>query len=850
MQPKVSVFATVSPSSFKGHFTVDEVLKTIRSIRFKVPTEHLRSLTDAEAAKVYKAGKQDEKGHLVEPGHFYGVTWSGAFEGGKKAGDLQTHSRLLCMDIDGLTAQQVAALFDKLRADEHTHVLFVSPSGNGLKWIARIDIQHPDQHKAFFRQLSDYLHECYGLTRKQDVAKGDKSQIDPSGSDVSRLCFLPYAPNAYHNADSEVIPLLEEYQSIPEPVRPPEPNPRQPPPTDEQAPVEDATHQRLTACIAELHKSGIDLTTDRDDWIKVGLSFASLGEQGRTYYHDVSRLYPKYNYAETDAKFTELLRNRNGLVNIGTFFHLCEQAIGTNPKDTYDSHNDRPDAPNDSPNNREWPEPQPIETSLLPVLLLTPDMIPEPLRAWLTDIADRMKCPLDFVATAAIAMVSALVGTRLAIKPKTRDDWTVVPNLWGAIIGGPAAMKSPVSKAVFSPLNRLIVEAQKEYEQKMAEYERLNTDYIAQKKAYEANKTKEFKDGTTNTVTYPKAPEKPKERRYMVNDATIEKLAELLNENPTGLLHLRDELTGLLAGWERAGREQDRAFYLEAWNGNGSMTIDRIGRGTSHVKLICVSLFGGIQPSKLLPYLQAATGYENDGFVQRLQLAVYPKAADWGYTDEYPNKQARDRAFALIQQLADADFKAISYDADEYNEFAYTRFDTDAQEVFKNWLIQWETSTLRNESGLLLEHLTKYRSLMPSLALIFHVVNHADNPKPASGTAKHFVSTDAAQMAVHWCDYLMSHARRIYGLLDTASIESARALVRHLKAGDLKDGFKERDVHRKQWTGLKTAEQAEAAISELVARYYLEEVVVPSPSKGGRPEAPHYLINPKIHQNV
>lgn len=140
MLTKVSVFANVSPASFKGHFVVDDVLKTVRSEKFKAPTDHLRALTDAEAAKVFKAGKQDEQGHLVEPGNFYGVTWSGIFEGGKKAGNLQTHSGLICMDVDGLTADAVAMLYDQLRADEYTHVLFVSPSGNGLKWVVYKDI--------------------------------------------------------------------------------------------------------------------------------------------------------------------------------------------------------------------------------------------------------------------------------------------------------------------------------------------------------------------------------------------------------------------------------------------------------------------------------------------------------------------------------------------------------------------------------------------------------------------------------------------------------------------------------------------------------------------------------------
>jgi hypothetical protein len=859
MQPKLSVFANVSPASFKGHYTTDDVLKTIRSDKFKIPTDHLRTLTDAEAARIYKAGKQDDKGRLVEPGHFYGVTWSGTFENGKRVEHLQGHSGLLCMDVDGLTAQQVMALYEQLRTDEYTHILFISPSGNGLKWVVRIDLQHRDQHKAFFRQLSDYLHDSYELSRKEDVPKGTKPQIDPSGSDVSRLCFLPHAPDAYHNPDSEVMPLLAEYQPVTEAPKPPPPDL-----FTEQPPTDDPTHQRLTHCISELQRSGIDLTATYEDWVKIGLSFASMGEDGRTYYHEVSRFYPKYDYTETDAKFTELLRNRTGQVNIGSFFHLCEEAIGTVPKATYNYRTDRPNAaqpdtvyewsqPNQPPTDtpppvhREWPDLQPLKNPLLAVMPITPDMIPESLHPWLTDVAFRMKCPLDFVASAAVVMLSSLIGTRLSIKPKTRDDWTVVPNLWGAVIGGPSAMKTPSTTEVLKPLNRLIFAAREKFGDEVRAYEIAMVDYEAQKKAHAAQAQERHKGKPVpNPVEYPQAPQKPKERRYMVNDTTIEKLADLMNENPTGILLFRDELTGLLASWDRTGHEQDRAFHLEAWNGTGHITVDRIARGTTHVDIICESLFGGIQPTKLLPYLQAATGYENDGFVQRLQVTVMPDPAPWQYDDEYPDKQARDRAFSLIQAIADADFKEIGFDADDYNKFPYTRFNAEAQEVFKQWLIEWEEFVLPNESGLLLEHFTKYRSLMPSLALVFHVVNCIDNPQPASGTGKQFVTADATRMAVRWCDYLKSHARRIYGLLDTATIESAKELLQHLKAGDLKDGFKVRDVYRKQWANLKSTEQAEATVSELVNRHYLEEVQ-PPPTKGGRPEAPHYLISPKIH---
>jgi len=116
------------------------------------------------------------------------------------------------------------------------------------------------------------------------------------------------------------------------------------------------------------------------------------------------------------------------------------------------------------------------------------------------------------------------------------------------------------------------------------------------------------------------APCAPILRRYKTNDSTIEKLGELLRENTFGLL----------VSWEREGREGERAFLLEGWNGNASFDTDRIGRGSIFVPNLCLSIFGGIQPDKLTGYLeQAANALANDGMLQRFQLLVYPDHRAW-----------------------------------------------------------------------------------------------------------------------------------------------------------------------------------------------------------------------------
>lgn len=262
-----------------------------------------------------------------------------------------------------------------------------------------------------------------------------------------------------------------------------------------------------------------------------------------------------------------------------------------------------------------WENPRPIDSSLYQVSQLDPQIIPEPYRDWLADIADRMQCPIDFVAASALVMTSAVIGAGCGIRPKREDDWLVIPNLWGGVIGNPSRLKTPAISAALYPLSLLEKRANQEYEDAQRSYEAEVVGFEAHKSAL---RDKMKKQATKGGPEFEKAkrdfaniaePTPPTWRRYRSNDPSVEKMGELLRDNPKGLMLFRDELTGTLASWDKQGRETDRAFYLEAWNGYGSFTTDRIGRGTVHVDNMCVSIFGGIQPAKLTgPIGQSALG--------------------------------------------------------------------------------------------------------------------------------------------------------------------------------------------------------------------------------------------------
>jgi hypothetical protein len=107
-----------------------------------------------------------------------------------------------------------------------------------------------------------------------------------------------------------------------------------------------------------------------------------------------------------------------------------------------------------------WPAVQPVRTELSPVRPMPAEIIPDSLKDFLTDITRRMQCPLDFVAVGAIVVLSSVIGAGCGIRPKRRDDWLVIPNLWSAVVGPPSLMlKSPALAEVMRPLNRLETEA-------------------------------------------------------------------------------------------------------------------------------------------------------------------------------------------------------------------------------------------------------------------------------------------------------------------------------------------------------------------------------------------------------
>ena len=489
-----------------------------------------------------------------------------------------------------------------------------------------------------------------------------------------------------------------------------------------------------------------------------------------------------------------------------------------------------------------WPAPLPLPDGLPPVPPFDYELLPASLRPWVADVAERMQCPPDYCAATAVVMAGMLIGRKVAVRPKRHDDWQVVPNLYGMMVGRPSLMKTPAMQEVLKFVVRLEIAAKAEHARQLDEQQAAALVADATRQVKRAALKKAVQAGADDVAQLAAqmaaGDELPPVRaRYLVNDTTVEKLGVILSENPNGVLVFADELAAFLRTMEREGHEGDRGFYLAAWGGDSRYTYDRIGRGTLDVEAAIVSIVGSVQPGVIAEHLRGALqgGGGDDGLMQRFQLTVWPDAPpNWRNVDRYPDAGAKATAHAALQRLAELTPIDVDAKRDDYDPAAlpYLRFDHYAQVAFDDWRCGLEAGLRSADEHPAVEsHLAKYRSLVPSLALIFHLLDDGVGP----------IAEPAVARAVAWAAYLEAHARRLYAGVTEAPALAARLLAKRITGGSVPAEFAARDVYRNGWAGLDR-ERTESAIDVLLSLGWLAERVEPT---AGRSRT-RYAVNPRL----
>lgn len=229
---------------------------------------------------------------------------SGTFKFRKLEGLIE-HTGLICIDIDAKDNPHLDMAKDVMpKLTQLPYVFYAGKSVGGNGYFAIIPLLHKGLHRQHYCSLK---HEFLQMGINIDKACGD----------VTRTRFISSDDDYYMNEDAELYDGLEsenEWQNRPA-YRPTVSVDRRPETgfTDEQ---------KVELCVKLIEERHIDITEGYANWVSIGASLASLGEQGRGFYHRVSRQNSGYKYQQADRKFTNVMTTMKRF-NLGYFFDVC-----------------------------------------------------------------------------------------------------------------------------------------------------------------------------------------------------------------------------------------------------------------------------------------------------------------------------------------------------------------------------------------------------------------------------------------------------------------------------------------------------------------------------------------------
>jgi Protein of unknown function (DUF3987)/Bifunctional DNA primase/polymerase, N-terminal len=231
------------------------------------------------------------------------------------------------------------------------------------------------------------------------------------------------------------------------------------------------------------------------------------------------------------------------------------------------------------------------------------------------DLAAEMSLREEAYLTTLLCTASSLmaVGTEVLLYEKT--DFTVKPNLFGAIIAAPSQRKSPVINAMAKkPLSILKEKEKEKHEQELAEY---NQKIALYKKLKPEEQNEKFPEGE---------PKKPAYRSLHFANGTIEGITSQVSGYSEKIpLLCAEELASVYKNTNvyRGGKGSDEEAYLSFYDGDGFDILR--ASGVKSISSLPLSMIGGIQPQVWEKLLKGCN--DDNGFWARFISVTQPVVA-------------------------------------------------------------------------------------------------------------------------------------------------------------------------------------------------------------------------------
>jgi putative DNA primase/helicase len=522
----------------------------------------------------------------------------------------------------------------------------------------------------------------------------------------------------------------------------------------------------------------------------------------------------------------------------------------------------------------DWAMPVPFPVSALTPATFDTVLLPEGIENYAKTIATETQTAIEAIAVATIQITSVIIGTKLCLFAKQRKNWYEFAPIWSVIAARSGTSKTSILREVKSLIAPILqryeefnINAEHEYE--------LYCDYLRNQitSLQQAIKRKPNDQTLVQKLTDCQAELRREEEqkfpilRLTTDDPTIEKLQEMLIASfPNTLTVLRDELSGTFAAMLKNGHQNDRDFFLSAYNCTDSYTIDRILRGTRNIKRLSVTLAGFIQPTTLrniIAEMIARNGY--DGFFSRFLLVIFPKRVEYDAADVDVD------AAAITEMKTKLDWLEQWHPEDDDNFKSYReidlngdmiqglRFSLPAQALFDEFDKALEDEIyqldVRSETeGLdenmvfqaMLDHKSKYKTLVLKLCLIFHLLKYAGGSIPST------IDEITILKALAWAEYLESHAAFMYqpkessnSLKPDKATLNAIALLKRFAEGKIPDGYTAAKIKSCGWSGLNKKEDIENALQLLADYHWISYRSLDDSSHLGGIKSEKVTLNPR-----
>lgn len=166
------------------YLNFENILLAIKEGEFKSEITEIRNFL-----KENNKNKSDELKNSLS-----GFTVSAIFDEKRRKEKVIKYYGVMVLDIDNLKdEEEVERIKKEIEKIEYTKMVFVSPSGLGLKIIVETNNTDVERHTEVYKELVKYYENQLNV------------EFDSQTCDVSRLCFFSYDETAYYNCKSKIF---------------------------------------------------------------------------------------------------------------------------------------------------------------------------------------------------------------------------------------------------------------------------------------------------------------------------------------------------------------------------------------------------------------------------------------------------------------------------------------------------------------------------------------------------------------------------------------------------------------------------------------------------------------------